>query len=63
MPKLDDSSTAINSFSKSISKLLYGGKSNRLKQVWARGKLVGFPHFSIQNFLGPLLPLKASNPS
>ena len=27
------------------------------------GKLEIFPHFSIQNFLGPLLPLSAANPS
>jgi hypothetical protein len=27
------------------------------------GKLFGLPHFSIQNFLGPVLPLRAANPS
>jgi hypothetical protein len=27
------------------------------------GKLDGFPHFSMQNFLGPLEPLRAENPS
>lgn len=63
IPKLDDSSTASKSFSWSISKELYGGRSSRLKQVWALGKLVGLPHFSMQNFLGPLLPLNASKPS
>lgn len=27
------------------------------------GKLEGFPHFSMQNLRGPLLPLRAANPS
>ena len=27
------------------------------------GRLTGFPHFSIQNFLGPFEPLSAENPS
>lgn len=63
IPKLDDSSTANRSFSNSISNVPYGGRSSRLKHVCALGKLVGLPHFSIQNFLGPLLPRSASKPS
>lgn len=41
----------------------YGGKSSLLKHVCALGRLFGFPHFSIQNFLGPIEPLNAENPS
>lgn len=27
------------------------------------GKLLGLPHFSMQNFLGPVDPLRAAKPS
>jgi hypothetical protein len=42
-------------FTKSIKKLT--------TLIMYLGKLFGFPHFSTQNFLGPVLPLRAANPS
>ena len=63
IPNVLVSSTAMDNFSNSISNDVYGGRSTLLKHVWARGRLVIRPHFSIQNFLGPLLPRSAANPS
>lgn len=63
IPNVLVSSTASSSFSWSISSVGYGGRSSRLKQVWARGRLFGFPHFSMQNFLGPTEPRRAAKPS
>ena len=34
-----------------------------LKHVWALGKLVGLPHFSIVNSWGPLEPYNSYTPS
>lgn len=63
IPKVFVSSTANNNFSYRISGVKYGGKSSLLKHVCARGKALGFPHFSIQNRRGPVEPRKAENPS
>lgn len=63
MPNVLVSSTANNNFSYKTSNVGYDGKSNLLKQVWALGKLFGLPHFSMQNFLEPIEPLRAANPS
>lgn len=37
--------------------------TNTLEYAPHLGKFDGFPHFSIQNFLGPLLPRNAEKPS
>lgn len=63
MPNVFVSSTASNNFSYKTSDVGYGGKSSLLKHVCALGRLFGLPHFSIQNFLGPIDPLNAENPS
>lgn len=34
-----------------------------LRDLMYLGKLLGLPHFSIQNFLGPVDPRRAANPS
>lgn len=63
MPNVLVSSTASSSFSYSSSGVGYGGKSSRLKHVWARGSAFGLPHFSMQKRLGPVDPRNAENPS
>lgn len=63
IPKVFVSSTASSNFSYNTSGVGYGGKSKRLKHVCARGRLFGLPHFSIQNFRGPVEPRNAENPS
>lgn len=63
IPKVFVSSTANSNFSYNTSEVGYGGKSSLLKHVCALGRLFGFPHFSMQNFRGPIEPLKAEKPS
>lgn len=62
-PNVLVSSTAVTSFSYSIEKDGYGGRSRRLKQVCALGNEVILPHFSTQNLRGPLLPRREAKPS
>lgn len=61
-PNPSVSSMAKSSFSFNCSKLLYGGRSRRLKHVWLRGSQVSLPTFSMQNFWGPLLPMSSAKP-
>ena len=37
-------------------------QQNTNYQVWARGKLLGVPHFSMVNGWGPLLPYSSLKP-
>mgnify|MGYP000110122544 CR=1 FL=1 len=55
--------TAYSSLLFSTESVGYGGRSIRLKQVWARGRSDGLPHISIQNGFGPFGPRRPMKPS